>query len=134
MQCVGAALRHDVDRPAGRTAALDRPPVRDDLELSDEFERELRAGGAGELVVVVQSVDRQRVAARAQPAETESAILESRRHATACRLAVGAGHTWREQHEFQIVPAADGQLLDTLHVDRRSSPTSAANRAPAAER
>src|SRR5438067_274718 len=37
---VGAALGHDVDPPSGRPAVLDRPTVRDDLKLSDEFQRE----------------------------------------------------------------------------------------------
>ena len=74
MERVGAALGHDVDPSSGRPAVLDRPPIRDDLKLSDEFQREFRASGAGELVVVVQSVDRQGVAAGAQPAETKPAV------------------------------------------------------------
>ena len=120
MKRVGATLGHDIDRPARGPTVLDRPSVRHHLKLTDEFQRELCTGRPGEFVVVVESVDRERVAARAQSAETETTVRERPRYDSRSGLPLMTGDAWREQYEFEVVPATDRKFLDALGIDCRS--------------
>ena len=110
--------RDDVDRPAGSSARFRREAILHDLKFLDDFRRKFGAARSGVLVVVVEPVDRYRVAASAQTAEREAAAGERRasRHRRRRRRAQYAG---REENEIQRVAALNGQFLNSLAVHRR---------------
>src|SRR5262249_8236231 len=115
---VRAGLGHDIDRAAGSAARFGRQTVVDDLKLADDLQRKLGAAPARVLVVVVQPVNREIVAAGAQTTESETTVRE-RRSGARRRWLSGARDAWREQYEVEIVATADRQLLDLFRFDGR---------------
>ncbi len=69
--CPGAG--DDVDGAARGSAGLRREAVIDDLKFLDDFGRKLGATRTRVLVVVIEAIDRDIVAAWPEPAEGESA-------------------------------------------------------------
>ena len=75
---VGAGARHDVDRAARRATVFGRQPVVHNLIFLDVLGRQLGAARAGKFIVVVEPIDRDIVASRAQPPEAEAAVRKAR--------------------------------------------------------
>src|SRR5439155_19518125 len=74
----GAGARHDVDRSARRATVFGRQPVVHYLIFLDVLGRQLGAARAGKFIVVVEPIDRDIVASRAQPPEAEAAVRKAR--------------------------------------------------------
>src|SRR5215813_9421174 len=73
MEFVLAHPRNDINRASGRSAELCRKSVIYDLKLADNLRRKCHPRRAGSIVCVIQSIDRDRVAARTHTAESKSA-------------------------------------------------------------
>ena len=110
----------DVDCATCRAAELRRLTVIHDLELAHDFRREGNPSCPGRLIGIVQTINRYRVAARAQPAEGESAVGQRRagaRIAASAILLVGGSDSRCQQRELEIVAAINRQLLNALRID-----------------
>ena len=118
MNDVRTRTRDDVDRTARSAARFRREPIVHNLEFLNDFGRQLRPARSGVFIVVVQPIDRDIVAPRAQAAECEAAAAHGR-CATRGRCSRRAGNARRKQYEIEIVAISHRQLLNSFLVNGR---------------
>src|SRR6185312_13361331 len=86
MDAVHAGARLNVNGTAGASAGLGREPVIDDLEIADSLGRKLCPAAACVLIVIIDSIQIDRVTPWPQSAEAKGAAAWRRALLSQCRV------------------------------------------------
>ena len=115
MDAVHAGARLNVNGAASTSTGLGGKSMIDDLEIADGFGRKLRPAAACIFVVVVDSIQIDRVAPWPQPAEAKGAAAWGR--ALLLQRGIGRSNLGGEQNKGQIIAARNRQFLHAITVD-----------------
>src|SRR5882762_2570316 len=117
MKCIHATLRNDIYGAARASTRFCREPVIDHLKLLHGLWRQFRARRTREFIVILDAIDIEAIAARAQTGEGEPAV---RKGGCAARssLDIRPSQLGSQKHKVEVIATDHRGFFDSLMVDR----------------